>query len=253
MWSDAIATDAFQRAIAGAAEYSTREIVRLFGIPEAEIANTLRAADAAGLSLAPLEITTCLRRGEIEIATRFEPAAQADYDALLGVHRRAPRRASVLARRLARSTSRSRRCWRGDDRTGRVVYGRPAGRPADRSPRLLGVRDGWRGRLQQRRPSPIWSASTPALIERYGAVSVEVARALADGARARFGASVGVGITGVAGPGGGTPEKPVGYVCLAWLMAGRAWAGLIVSSRARSTCPVTGPPCAIAPPPSRCT
>jgi nicotinamide-nucleotide amidase len=54
----------------------------------------------------------------------------------------------------------------------------------------------------------------PALIEAHGAVSPEVAAALADGACARFGAEVGVGITGIAGPGGGTPAKPVGMVCL---------------------------------------
>ncbi len=54
----------------------------------------------------------------------------------------------------------------------------------------------------------------PGLIERHGAVSPEVGEAMADGALARFGADVGVGITGVAGPDGGTEEKPVGYVCV---------------------------------------
>ncbi len=62
-----------------------------------------------------------------------------------------------------------------------------------------------------------WVGVPADLIAAHGAVSEPVARAMAEGVRRRAGATVGIGVTGIAGPGGGTPDKPVGTVCLAVL------------------------------------
>ncbi|MGI8507017.1 MAG: competence/damage-inducible protein A [Solirubrobacteraceae bacterium] len=212
MWEAARATDAFAAAITGATTYR-REIVRLFGIPESEIANTLRAAQDSGLALEPLEITTCLRRGEIEIATRFEPAAEPEYDALLGFiaqrHRDTlfSRDGSTIDEQVAgllggRTIAVAESCTGGGlalrltDRAGSSAY-------------FLG------GAVVYSNAAKVGLAGVnPELIEHFGAVSTEVAQALADGVAARFGAQIGVGITGIAGPGGGTEEKPVGFVCI---------------------------------------
>jgi nicotinamide-nucleotide amidase len=212
MWETARTTEAFAAAIAGAPEYR-REIVRLFGIPESEIANTLRAAEEGGLSLAPLEITTCLRRGEIEVATSYEPPAQPAYDAFLGFLR--SRHADTL--------------FSEDGSTiDQQVAGLLAGHTVATAESCTG--GGLAERLTERSGSSAYflgalvvysneakvalAGVDPALIERVGAVSVEVAEALADGAATRLGAGIGVGITGIAGPGGGTEEKPVGTVCI---------------------------------------
>jgi nicotinamide-nucleotide amidase len=60
----------------------------------------------------------------------------------------------------------------------------------------------------------------PAILEAFGAVSEETAREMAQGAMAHSRAQAALAITGIAGPSGGTPEKPVGTVCFAWAREG---------------------------------
>lgn len=63
-------------------------------------------------------------------------------------------------------------------------------------------------------------AVPPELIVEHGAVSEPVARAMAEGVLSHCEATISVAITGVAGPGGGSPEKPVGTVWFAWSAKG---------------------------------
>ena len=212
MWAAALETDALRRALAGARAYAWR-IMRLFGMPESEIAASLRAIEEDGLSLEPLEITTCLRRGEIEIATKFAPEEEDTYEAFARAI--AARHADALfspggetidelvAAALARTTIAT-----AESCTGGLL----AARLTERAGSSAYVLGGIVAYANEAKSS--LAGVDPDLIEAHGAVSAEVADALADGARERFGAEVGVGITGVAGPGGGTEAKPVGTVCL---------------------------------------
>jgi nicotinamide-nucleotide amidase len=221
MWPAAVGTEAFRAAVAGAVELR-QEMLRLFGIPESEIAETLRLAeDAHGLE--GLEITTCLRRGEVEVVTRFSPAAAGVYERFVETVR--ARHADTLFSEDGRSVdqqvadelrARGLTIATAESCTGGLL----AGRLTD----LAGSSDYVLGGLvvYSNEAKSALAGVDPALIERVGAVSVEVAEALADGARARLGADVGVGITGIAGPGGGTPEKPVGLVCFSVAMPGDA-------------------------------
>lgn len=64
---------------------------------------------------------------------------------------------------------------------------------------------------------------SPGTLERFGAVSTETAEEMAAGVRRLAGASIGLATTGIAGPGGGTPEKPVGTVCIGLAWEGGSW------------------------------
>ena len=98
MWGEAVKTAALKAAIKGATEYR-QTMLRLYGIPESEIAETLRLAEREGVELNRLEITTCLKRGEVEVVTRYEPAQQEVYEAFEAVVRQQARRHALLRRR----------------------------------------------------------------------------------------------------------------------------------------------------------
>jgi len=213
MWAVAAQSEPFIAATEGRVAIE-QSMIRLFGIPESEIAATLRAASAAGIDVDALEITTCLRRGEIEIVTRYAPSQQALYDDFVGfvsdshVDTLFSLDGSSIDEQLAalligpplRSIALAESC------TGGLVAARLTELPGA-SAYLRG------GLVVYSNEAKTKLAGVPEqLIERHGAVSEEVAVALADGARTALGADVGVGVTGIAGPGGGTDEKPVGLV-----------------------------------------
>jgi nicotinamide-nucleotide amidase len=215
MWQTAVRTGALGDALGGAVEYRQAEL-RLFGIPESEIAETLRAAETAGIALERMEVTTCMRRGEIEVVTRYEPGDAATYDAFAALVRErhaatlfsedgstVEEQVAALLQDAGETIATAESC------TGGLLAGRLTERPGSSAYVLGGLvvyADEAKTRL---------AGVDRALIARHGAVSREVADALADGARERLGADVGVGITGVAGPGGGTEAKPVGLVWFA--------------------------------------
>jgi nicotinamide-nucleotide amidase len=221
MWGQAVKTDALRAAIKDATDYR-QTMLRLYGIPESEIAETLRLAEREGVELNRLEITTCLKRGEVEVVTRYEPAEQKVYEAFEAVVRQrhadtlfsddgstVDDQVADLLRKKRQSVATAESC------TGGLLVARLTEKP--------GASDYVNGGMvvYENDAKVKQAAVQPELIEQYGAVSAEVAQALAAGAREELGADVGVGVTGIAGPGGGTEEKPVGLVWLSVATADR--------------------------------
>jgi nicotinamide-nucleotide amidase len=211
MWPAAAADPIVQLALAGRQELRQRTI-RLWGTPESELAATLREHPDR---LAGLEISTCLHGGELEIVTRYPPTAETNYAELAALI------AAAYPATMFSADGRTvdelvAQALLAGGRTVATAESCTAGMLAARLTDLAGSSAYVRGGLVvYSNEAKHELAGVPmALIERVGAVSAEVAEALATGARDRLAADIGVGITGVAGPGGGTETKPVGLVHL---------------------------------------
>ena len=211
MWHRAIETPAAQQAIAGRTIYR-QETIRMFGLPESGLAETLRDAEKSVPGFESLEITTCLRRGEIEMVTRYEPDEAGVYVHLTQLLRDRHGQqlysedGSQVDDLVARLLS-GRRIATAESCTAGLVAARLTDRPGSSDYVMGGV-------VSYSNEAKVQLLGVdPALIETHGAVSEPVAEAMAVGALQRFGSDTAIAITGIAGPGGGTPEKPVGTVC----------------------------------------
>jgi nicotinamide-nucleotide amidase len=209
-WLQAVETEPF-RVVAASAPRYRQTMMRLFGIPESEIAETLRVAEGQ-IGLDGLEVTTCLRRGELEIVIRADGSTEPAADALVALisERHGDSVFSVDGSSIEEQVMRlldGRRLGVGESCTGGLLAARLTDRPGS-SVYFAGSVVAYSNQAKSE-----LLGVPPEMIERHGAVSEEVAAALADGALARFAADTAIGLTGIAGPDGGTPDKPVGRVC----------------------------------------
>ncbi len=217
MWPAAMASEAVQQAIAGRTIYH-QDTVRMFGLAESGLAETLREAERSVPGFTDLEITTCLRRGEVEMVTRYEPRSAEVYRQLMALVR--DRHGAMVFSEDGSLV---------DDQVARLLAGRRIATAESCTAGLLAAR------LTDLAGSSAYVAGgvvayaneakvellgvDAALIDEHGAVSQEVAEAMAAGALRRFDADTAVAITGIAGPGGGTADKPVGTVWFCVMLA----------------------------------
>jgi nicotinamide-nucleotide amidase len=187
-----------------------RHVLRTYGIGESHVGDLYASlgGDPPGV-----ETSICARNYEIEVDIRAEAGAEAAGDELAGGLR------GLLAEHLFAEDERPvaaivldllrERGW-----TLATAESCTGGMVADLLTDVAGSSDVFLGAVvSYSNAAKRDLLDVPdALLERHGAVSPEVAAAMAAGARARLGSDVAVAVTGVAGPGGGTPEKPVGLV-----------------------------------------
>jgi nicotinamide-nucleotide amidase len=211
LWPNALASEPLRKLLQRTRPPG-RQVLRLFGVSESAVA---RALDEAGGDGEGVEVTICAREFEIHVDLVAEPEAEERAHALEAalaerlepwLFGRDERRVEELVISLA--AAQGLRLATAESCTGGMVAARLTDVPGSSASFVGGVvayaDEVKRGELD---------VSGEVLAE-HGAVSAEVAGAMAEGARRRLGADVAVSVTGIAGPGGGTPEKPVGLVYL---------------------------------------
>ena len=211
LWPNAVASEPMRDLLARTRPPG-RRVLRLFGVSESAVARALGEAGGDGDGV---EATICAREFEIHVDLVVEPGADERADRLEAglaerlqqwLFGRDERRVEELVLSLA--TARGLRLATAESCTGGMVAARLTGVPGSSASFVGGVvayaDDVKRSEFDV----------SEELLAAHGAVSPEVAAAMAEGARARLGAELAVSVTGVAGPDGGTPEKPVGRVYL---------------------------------------
>jgi nicotinamide-nucleotide amidase len=209
LWPRALETDAVRRVLERAPA-RVRQTLRFFGTPESAVARALADAGGDGNGV---EATICAREFEIHVDLVVEPGGEERAAAVSGSLRAElgkylfsedERTVSEIVLDLCRG--RGLTLATAESCTGGLVAARLTSVPGS-SDVLVGGVVAYANGVKER------ELGVPAdVLERYGAVSAETAEAMARGARERLGADVAVAVTGVAGPGGGTEQKPVGLV-----------------------------------------
>jgi nicotinamide-nucleotide amidase len=211
LWPPALESAPVGSILARARE-PERRVLRFYGASESEIARSLAESGGEGDGV---EVTICARDFEIHVDLFVEPEAGARADALVagiversGRHLFADDERPLAAMVLDLCRAQGLTLATAESCTGGLVAAGLTSVPGA-SDVFLGGLVTYANEVKAR------ELGVPEdLLERHGAVSAEVAEAMAAGARERFGADVAVSVTGVAGPAGGTPEKPVGLVFL---------------------------------------
>jgi nicotinamide-nucleotide amidase len=211
LWPQALETEPVRAVLARARE-PVREVLRFFGVSESAVAQALAEAggEAPGLTA-----TVCARDFEIHVDLVFEQEASAEAERLaaglrerVGSYLFAEDERPVEELVLEACRERGFSLAAAESCTGGLVAARLTSVP--------GSSDVFRGGVVAYADDVKHAelGVPEEVLARHGAVSAESAAAMAAGALERLGAEVAVAVTGIAGPGGGTPDKPVGLVYL---------------------------------------